>query len=479
MSEKLNRVEAVIQKYRLGETTFIDAEENGKKLGDGKLMADQTLQNFIDGDPSGNNKYLDWILFQSGGGQDAMEKSLSLWNGDSAQDVNSLRNQCRQDFIDEQTKGFTEKGIYHKPVSKEVAQQEWEKWEERAKFEFLMGDQDVAIEDGYGFFRHWPGRDGQYVKILNAVKLWHMAQTKLMAQNQRFTRMTELRERGTARTPEEKAFIAKNAHLKALVEMDIYAGWRPKQFSQEKAVYKNMGDLLRVLADVRRMHILRDLRALTVYENDLVQAICPLTVGASIHFGIGKWCVCNKTDFERSFDPKAGSNNNWRNYSAKGPLVFMLWKCAMPPWLHKIALHIMKESMTKLREPWDSGINWIDCKNEPTATNYANIVARIIDEAGKAKNKLMRLDDKPAAILVRRPAPGVEEEEDSTDNRYYQWGGRTPGPAWRDAEQGAKVLATLEECLETVRAWSKTFDHRRVVLDYLTDTSGPVDKIDD
>jgi len=473
MSEKLNRVEFVVQKYRLGEMTFIEAEENSKKLGNGKLLADETLQEFIRADPSGNNKYLDWMIFMAGGGQDAMEKSMTLWNGEGKDDINSLRNQCRQDFIEEQTKGFTESGVYNKPVTKAEAEAAWDRWETRAKFEFLMGDQDVAIEDGYGFFRHWPGRDGAYQKIVNAVKLWHMAQPKLLAQNQRYRQMKNIMEAGGPKNSGEKKFLEVNHALKGEVALDIYAGWKPKEYSQTAAVYKTLNELLHVLADVRRMQILRDVLYEVIYESDHLLAVCPLTVGASIKFGIGKWCVCNKTDFDRSFDPRQASNNHWKTYCGRGPLVFMCWKVPMPEYLHKIALHIMTNALRSIGAPWKEGITWIDCKNDPAATNSGAVIERILQEAGGgASRRLTRIG---TVADVAAPA----EHHSAADEAYFKWGGRRAGPAWKDPETGHNVAQTLEDCLRTVMVWAKTFDTKRVVLDYLTDTTGAVDSIDE
>lgn len=301
MSERQNRVEFVVQKYRLAEMTFIDMEEDGKKLGQGKLMDDAALQRFLDGGPSGTFKYLDWILFQAGGGQEAMEKSLQLWEGENETDPNSLRNQCRMDFIEEQVKGFIdEQGVRHPAVERGAAEANWKAWQERCKFEFVMGDQDVSKEDGFGFYRHWPGKNESYQKIVNTINLWHIAQPKLLAQNQRWERyqrllkdaggdLTKNKFLGTW-TPDEIAFMKKcqeNPPAQAVV-LDIYSGWKPKEHSQAGAVYKTLNDLLRTLADVRKMQILRDVRFESIYEDDRVSVLCPLTIGASIKFGIGK-----------------------------------------------------------------------------------------------------------------------------------------------------------------------------------------------
>ena len=464
MSDRPNRVEFVIQKYRLAELTFIEAEQDGKKLGHGKLLSDDALQKFMDGDPSGNFKYLDWMLFQAGGGQDSMVKSLQLWDGENATDPNSLCNQCRTDFIEEQVKGYTDdQGVHHAPVTYAEAEAAWKRWEERSKFEFIMGDQDVASEDGYGFHRNWPGKDGQYLKIVNAVKLWHLAQPKLLAQNQRYHRYTALKQLPARNYSNDDAiFMRKCAEttMPSEVVLDIYAGWKPKEYSQAGAVYKGLNDLLRCLADVRKMQILRDIRFEQIYEDYAVKVICPLTIGASIKYGIGKWCVCNRSEFGRSFETHATglTEGNWQRYNKTGPLVFLSWKVPMPAWLHRMAIHINKDNLKRLSGQWDDA-NWVDCQNQQTATSYRSILERLQDEhIGDGITRLNRI-----------PEPFAPAGDSASDIRFYQWGGREPGRAWKDSQTGKDVIASFRDALDAVRRWGRTFQPERVVLDYVTD----------
>lgn len=460
MSERLSRTDFVVQKYRLAEQTVIDCAENGVKLGSGKLMDDATLARFIEGDPSGNLKYLDWMLFQAGGGQEAMERSLSLWQGDSGADPNSLRNQCRLDFIEEQVYGYTdERGVRHAPITREEAIDAWEQTEERSKFEFLMGDQDVAVEDGYGFYRNWPGKNGLYQKIVNSVRLWHSAQAKLLAQNQRYERWQRLAgTNSSAWSADDKVFMARctDGQIAERLALDIYAGWKPKEYSQAGAVYKNLDDLLRALANVRRMQVAKDVRFDKIYEDNLVSAVCPLTIAASMKFGIGKWCVCNKTEFERYFATKGASDGNWQRYNRQGPLVFMNWKIPMPPYLHKIALHIPAGN---LRQLTPARCTWVDCQNLQLPTNYEQVRLSIQDEHERVG--------------------GQDDVAMSSDDIYSKWGGRRSGLAWCAKDVGQAALDSLSKVLEAVRVWGTTFDPGRVVLDFVQDVGTLVDKSDE
>ena len=455
MRDRLNRVEFVVQKYRLAEQVFVEAKLNGEALGWGRVMAEDTLQKFIDGDPSGNAKYLDWMLFQAGGGQTAMENALGRWNGwgtvirngCSMSDPKSLRNQCRAECIDERVRGYADElGVCHSPVSSAEAEDHWKKLESRSMFEFIMGDQDVVMSGSYGFYRHWPGKDGVYSKIVNAVKLWHMAQPKLLAQNQRYRRLTMLKMHPTCwYTNADATFMREYRETRPVgVELDLYAGWKPKEYSQKAARYKTLDDLLHSLAGERRMQVLRDIRFELIYEDFAVKVLCPLTIGASIKFGIDKWCISNRTEFDSTF---GALECNWKRYNKTGPVVFLIWKRSMPVWLHRMAIHIdMAQpawSVTK------DTAHWVDCQNRQIAISYQEILHRIQDEH-------LGIPEPPA----RR---GTE------DDAYSYWGGREPGLAWKDAETGRDVIASLTEAFDAVKKWARTFQLNRIVLDYAAD----------
>ena len=466
MSDRLNRIDFVVKKYRLAELTRVESEEGGKKLGEGSIMDDATFQRFMDGDPSGNLKYLDWMIFQAGGGQDAMEKSLQLWQGESESDPNSLRNQCLMDFVDEQLKGYKdEAGRYHPPVTRDQAARAWKDIEERSRFEFIMGDQDVAMEEGFGFFRRWPGKNKLYEKIVNSIKLWHMAQPKLLAQNQRHARFMRLQHLPEfSWTKDEAAFMNScrtGGPVAPAVVLDIYSGWKPKEFSQAGATYKTLRDLTRTLADVRKLQILRDVRFEKIYEDDRVLVVCPLTIGASIKFGLGKWCVCNRTEFDRSFETN-GAEGNWQRYCKQGPLVFMNWKVPMPAHLHKIALHIHEPKLRTLNGTWGD-INWIDCRNESVATHYSDAMDRIMAEG-------------IGGAVKAAHTPG--NWSSNSDETFYQWGGRKPGRAWFDRAGSQVIEKSMFALLNAVSKWAPTFRPERIVLDYVTDVGG-VDNVDE
>jgi hypothetical protein len=319
------------KKYRIDDKTTIEMAGMDKPLGPGPLMDPATFQKFLDLDPSKDHKYLDWMLFQAGGGQELMEKSLSLWDGDGPSDSQSLKNQCKEDFVEERMRGYTdEHGKKHHPVTRQTAEDQWKEWEPRCQFEFVMGDQDVAFEDGFGLFRFWPGKDSIYQKVVNAVRMFHAGLPRLAANNMKYLRAEAIKAKTNTGswTQDEVKFMQKyeKCPVSGLVELDIYKGWKPASYSQSQAVYKNLEDLLLAVGDLRKMRVLSDMRAEIVYEDEIVCAVAPFTVGASLRYGSLKWCTSNKTDFERSFDARTLPAHNWKTYSAKGPLIYLTFK---------------------------------------------------------------------------------------------------------------------------------------------------------
>ena len=461
-----NRVDFVVKKYRLDELSFVDQLIDGVKLGHGKIMSDTCLAHFIAADPSGDNKYLDWMLFMAGGGQEAMEKSLLLWHGETPSDENSLRNMTHRDFIAEQVQGYTDDaGVRHEPISTAQAESNWREMEPRFLFEFVMGDQDIAAEEGYGFYREWPGNDRCYEKIVNVVKLWHDAQPKLLLKNQSVVRAARLRSTPyTFWTDEDKAFLTRFSDdpVKEPIELDIYAKWKPKEYSQKEAVYCTLDAVLMQLSDIRRAQILKDDRHEVIYEDDVVRAIAPLTVGASLKYGSSKWCVSNRSEFDRSVENNAYVGGcNWKNYVSRGPLVYFLFKVPMPLWCSKLAVHILTSDLAKLETALFISIAWFDVENAPNTSYHWNDIARRI-----AVEHMQLLP-----FLTTWTAASVSLTE---DEKVLALAGRAPGRAWDDLRRGAEVTRAVQSAIAAVSAWGRTFDVQKLVIDYLADSGGVI-----
>jgi hypothetical protein len=242
------------------------------------------------------------------------------------------------------------------------------------------------------------------------------------------------------------------------VELDIYSGWKPREYSQAKARYKSIEALLAPLKDIRKNQIIKDERFDLVYEDEIVRVICPLTVGASMKYGCIKWCVANRTDFDKSFEPNGGSNQHWKTYTEKGPLVYMLFKVAMPAYCHKLAVHLQKDALKSCVVTEVTGANWYDCKNEQAGFSRAALFGRIEAEHN---------------------APEIWRKIKDDDDKSLAFGERQAVRAWSDPATGHRVLYAINKAAEGIAVWARKFDHRRVVTDYLLEGGSSVVKLND
>lgn len=74
------KLQELKQKYRLdAEVNLYAKGTNGLPLGRGPLMDEVVFNKFAELDATRSKKYLDWMLFQAGGGQEAFKHSRELW----------------------------------------------------------------------------------------------------------------------------------------------------------------------------------------------------------------------------------------------------------------------------------------------------------------------------------------------------------------------------------------------------------------
>jgi hypothetical protein len=413
----MSRISDVQHKYRL--TDCSQVSHNG--LGHGPIMDQDTFGTFVRLDPSGNSKYLEWMIFQAGGGQSAMCKMHHMWHGESAKDKLGQGAAIRQDFLESSLRGFTdEQGEYHPPVKQATALTRWNDGvHEQMYRQFHVGDEDVALEGGFGFYRHWQSRQSLYDGIVETIKLWHGQQAALKAYNE------ELRAAGHD-----------------AIELDIYAKWSFSGYDQSRAVYGNLAQLQQAMRAVQWKKVLLDVRHDTVYDDDLLHVVCPLTVGASVKWGVDKWCTANDSNMQEALTGQSPIKSHWENYLAQGPVVYWCWKIPMPPYLWRLAQHFKTPEMRYLPADFHKKLRWINAQNMPEASCYKDIKHLILNEHQRECAK----------------------REGDAHELYLSYGNREPGRAWQDEALGRTVLETFEASCAAVRLWAQSFDTHRIVV---------------
>jgi hypothetical protein len=271
--KSMSRANESVEKYGLRDMCSV----RGKV---GQKMDEDCIQRFIAGDPSGNGKYTEWMLLQAGGGVDRLKKSVAQWEkGDHGEAP--IQDTLRDQFVADAVKGYTDdNGKTVDPVSKESARAAWAtREEEHYKYQHIYGDEEYALT-GFGFFRSWPGNNNLYEQIVQAVQRFHRYQAKLKTMG--------------------------------------------KSLDLNHYDYPNLTDLLSALVDITFLEIKNSLDFDLVYEDDVLQVVCPFNIGASLKFGHLKWCTSNESMMKQAV---AGQGpNRWKEYAKDSALLYCTFK---------------------------------------------------------------------------------------------------------------------------------------------------------
>ncbi len=454
----MNRADFVRQKYQLDRQTFIEQKIDGKALGAGPVMSEECFQKFVESDPSGNGKYLDWMLYMAGGGHDAAVKAQILWDGESATDEHSLLNILHKEYVEERTAGYEDSLTRKKvpAVVREVAEADWTKKQAEIKAEFYLGDQDLACEDGFGFYRNWPGKDNHYANIVAYVRNWDASIAKFRAQNASIAaRMAKAVKLGapdpdSADEPEERDPSA------TVIELDIYKGWKLESLLQPAAVYNNLAKLTAVLNGRVRDTALADTRHEIVFENEHVTAVCPYTIGASVKFGHYRWCTSSKSDFDRAMQNQGAiTGGNWATFASKGPLVYIRFKQPMPPYYSMLAAHHTSEGR-KGRLKGEK-IDWYDLRNERNQLS-PEIILRAIENGHIQESATME------AVADGREEAPINQVNQASDGAALRTPGWKPGQTtpWNSADDSRAIASSFRQLLDTMSKWAAHFDMNKI-----------------
>ena len=240
---------AVLKKYRImnpdGSLRTVDLRQptnaGGNPPGPGPLVSPDAVNRLLKADNTPEGRWLDWILFQAGGGQKAKEAT-----------ADALR-QIRDRFIDERTNGWThpETGKYQPPVPREQAEQRWVAAEPKFRDVLAVCDQDAVKRlRTFGYFRDWPGNANIYANVVDAITKYLKMYSKLLTMNKEVTR-----EGGETLpdTPDQVPTWERAAEIAKKVE---------RYFASKKAR--------------------TDIREETIYDDDVITALAPLTYAASV-----------------------------------------------------------------------------------------------------------------------------------------------------------------------------------------------------
>jgi hypothetical protein len=386
-------------------------DSEGKILGDGPLLAQDVIQRFVNACTVGNKVdcgWLDWILFQVGGGQEAMRRATQAMEA------------VKERFLDERMRGFRDtKGQYHGPMTREAAEAKWKGSDPRFQEVLCVCDQDMAEKlQAFGFHRHWPGPNELYKKAAETVRKFLDFDSNIADMN---------------------AFLRKNEQKDKIIPTDTKS-------------YNTVDTLVQAITKIERFFNSRaareDIRIEPIYRDEVVDVFCTLTYAAAVRYGWHSWSFSDRGIFEQCLEGTQSWNDPWRKLTGndqKVPICFN-FKVPMPSWIayesnrfERITLHNIVALIPQAR---------LTKRLTPEATEF-------MDEENR-KVTLESICDKIRDEVTRSCSPEEEEYPIMRGPRVFE-----------TSEQAEAVIAAFEKAWEHVVQWAEKFSPKQIVVDYM------------
>jgi len=251
----------------------------------GQKMDEGCIQRFVENDPSKTGKYLEWMLYQAGGGVCRLDRSTVQWeNGEHKEPA--LREQLKAAWIEDLVKGYKDdNGVDVPPISQEEAEKKWAEDEPALKRLHIYGDEDYVQHGCFGFYRNWPGRNNLYPEIVKLVERFHRHRAALKAQG--------------------------------------------KSIDLSLKTYPNLPDLAKALENISAAEIRAIQDYDVIFKSEWLLVSCPYTVGASLRLGIPKWCTSNESGFLSALS--GGGKNRWKEYAEHHALYYCRFRKLAKP----------------------------------------------------------------------------------------------------------------------------------------------------
>ena len=407
---------AVLKKYRIldrnGAPTMVNLirplTAGGPPPGHGPMVAPDVIKKLLAADTTPDKRWLDWIFFQAGGGQAAKDN------------VPVVMREIRDRFIDERINGFTHPRTnqFLPPVSREEAEKRWQA--QLPHFEDLMVscDQDTVKHlRVFGFFRDWPGDGESYKKVVEALTKYLSLYDKLRQMN------AEVAREGGEPLPEKPEEIG------TFTQMMEIATKTERYFASKKA----RGDI----------------REETIYDDDMITAVAPLTYAAAVRYGYDLWPWASRANFERVLTSDGTAWNNrdeWKNlFNKGGAMVYLKFKVPVPAWMARRDGNFELKDLTDLA----MHLSTSDADGNPDEWKVYDQENRNSLTIGVVKSMIL--------AEPTRVDPADQESPLSRGRNVY-----------KTAQEAEDVVQALQRAVQAVQRWLGAFDTKKIKRDALT-----------
>jgi hypothetical protein len=407
---------AVLKNYRImnpdGTWRTVDLRQptqaGGQPPGPGPLVSPDAVNRLLKADTTPDKRWVNWIFFQAGGGQKAKEAT-----------ADALR-QIRDRFIDERTNGWThpETGNYQPPVPREQAEARWAAAEPKFRDVLAVCDQDAVKRlRTFGFFRDWPGNANIYQNVVEVVTRYLKFYPKLQQMNKEM-----LRESGEQQ-PETPDGVTTWEHMGEVAKKV------ERYFASKKAR--------------------SDIREETIYDDDVITALAPLTYAAAVKYGYDLWPWASRKGFDQVLSGETGDwrfRDEWKGQTQRGnTFVYLTFKVPVPAWVTR------RDGNWELKDLTDLALAL--SKDNSRENTGAWVV---FDQ----ENRNTLTIDQVKQMIMAEPTRVDPTDEESPIKRGAN--------VYKDEVEAGRVVASLDRAVKAIKKWISKFDPKAVKSDVFT-----------
>ena len=407
----LREFRVIDQRDRFIERHLLRPEE--KPMGMGPVLEPKAANRLIAADDTEGQVWLEWIFNEAAGGATAKESS------------ERALEQMKQRFMDERLHGYqhARTGEIFPKMSKEEAERRWLDTEPKFREVLFNADQDSVEKLGvWGFYRHWPGKDGIYEQVAATVQKWQALRPKVEQMND------DIVVDGKERVALGPDGIANLEALTALVKkVERYFASKAARIDIRLAQWKGND---------------------YVYNDDFIMALVPLTYASAVRYGHDGWQWANRDTFERVLLDDQSFADAWKSGTQRGSFyVYLRFKCPVPRWVARKSDKFFVHELTNLA---------LELSKNVTSKDFDEMGKLVFwDEEGR---NTMRFQDicKMIRQEVNRP---MDEEKDMPIKRGQN--------VYKTAEEAEQVIEHLTSALQEVLRWAVHFNHADITSDAL------------
>jgi hypothetical protein len=386
-----------------------------QQLGAGPLLDPEVINRFLQADTTPEKRWLDWMLFQAGGGRPAKGRSKEF-----------LQN-IKEDWFSKHVTGYTNKrtGVKYPPVTPQEAERSWNEAEHRFVTMSEVGDQDLVIERNiFGFFRHWPGQNRMYERIALAVA----------------------------------KFLKLRRKVEAVNKHGVEVGMEPSDYSDVndlEAAIKKVDTFFNTRAARQDVRIDQDKK---IYDDEVIRVLAPLTYAAAVHYGWGEWDFAGKDAFNAQMTGTGQSwNNPWQKFMSDGnAFVYIHFKYPVPGWVafesERFRRYSLQNLALVLKEPQLR-------KFDPNGTPVYDEENRHVLTLGEVRE-----------MILNEPKREYDPEKDEYPYKNPK--------VYSDPAEAEEIVRHFDAALKAIAQWGRTFDYGQMVKDPMQAGQRPKQVVD-